>query len=349
MGLGQAIAELRGGLSGMLGWLILHTGIGAAGTWLARRYALQRNLLDLPGARRSHDVATPRGGGIAIVLALVVAAVALALRAPGQGILMTAFAVGLLLVAAVGWIDDHRPLSPWLRLSVHVLAGGVFAAAMQHGFGNVWVSLSTFAATVVLTNVWNFMDGINGIAATQALLAAVALALAGAGVWMLVALALAAACLGFLPFNFPRARIFMGDVGSGAIGFAIAALATVVVARQGNDAMSLMLPLSPFLVDAGLTLLRRLVRGERWWTPHTQHAYQVWARRRGHAVVTLAYVAWSAAGVAVMIVMDGLPAIIMLRICIAWYVAAVLAWWWVQRLETGGNGTERVPMKKSSE
>jgi len=333
----------------MLGWLILHTGIGAAGTWLARRYALQRNLLDHPGARRSHDVATPRGGGIAIVLALVVAAVALSLRAPGQAAVMAAFAVGTLLVAMVGWIDDHRPLSPWLRLSMHVLAGAVFAVAMQHGFGNVWMSLSAFAATVALTNVWNFMDGINGIAATQALLVAMAVALLASGVWMLVALALAAACLGFLPFNFPRARIFMGDVGSGAIGFAIAALAAVAVAQQGHDAISLLLPLSPFLVDAGLTLLRRLVRGERWWTPHTQHAYQVCARRRGHAVVTLAYVAWSATGLAAMIVMDGVPAIIMLRICVAWYLAAVLAWWWVQRLETGGNGTERMPMKKSSE
>ena len=333
----------------MLGWVILHTGIGAAGTWLARRYALQHDLLDHPGARRSHDVATPRGGGIAIVLALVVAAVALALRAPGQATLLAAFAVGTLLVATVGWIDDHRPLSPWLRLSVHVLAGAVFAAAMQHGFGDVWISLFAFAATVALANVWNFMDGINGIAATQALLVALALALAAGGVWMLVALALAAACAGFLPFNFPRARIFMGDVGSGAIGFAIAALFLMVVAGQGEAAAWLLLPLSPFLVDAGLTLLRRIVRGERWWTPHTQHAYQVWARRSSHAVVTLAYVAWSAMGVAGMIVLNGLPAIIMFRICVAWYLAAVLAWWWVQRLETGGNGTERMPMKKSNE
>ncbi len=327
----------------MFGWLILHTGIGAAGAWLARRYALQHDLIDQPGARRSHHVATPRGGGIAIVLALLVAAVALALRVPAHAVPMAAFAVGVLMVAAVGWVDDHRPLSPWVRLSVHVVAGAVFATAMQYGYGDVWVSLLAFAATVVFANVWNFMDGINGIAATQAMIVAIAITLVIGGAWSFIALALAAACLGFLPFNFPRARIFMGDVGSGSIGFAIAALTGVAVGGQGVEAAWLLLPLSPFLVDAGLTLLRRIVRGERWWTPHTQHAYQVWARRRGHAVVTLAYVAWSATGVVAMIALNGLPAIIMSCICVAWYLAAVLAWWLVQRLEPVARDRNECP------
>lgn len=349
MGHGQAIAELRGGLTCMFGWLILHSGIGAAGTWLARRYALQRDLLDHPGPRRSHQVATPRGGGIAIVLALLVAAIALTLRDPAHAVLMTAFVVGVLLVAAVGWIDDHKPLSPWVRLSVHVLAGALFAVAIQYGFGNVWLSLLALVAVLVLTNIWNFMDGINGIAATQTMLAASAVALLAGGAWAFVGAALAAACLGFLPFNFPRARIFMGDVGSGSIGFAIAALTAVAVGEQGIDAAWLLLPLSAFMVDAGLTLLRRILRGEAWWTPHTQHAYQVWARRSGHVVVTLAYVAWTSLGLVAMVAFEGLPALFMLCICLAWYMSAALAWWMLQRMQPAAQGYERMPTKKNNE
>lgn len=333
----------------MLGWLILHAGIGTAGTWLARRYALQRDLLDHPGARRSHHVATPRGGGVAIVLALLVATVAMALRDPAHAVPMAAFVAGLLMVAGVGWVDDHRPLSPWVRLAVHVLAAAVFAAAIQHGFGNAWVSLLAFVAVLVLTNVWNFMDGINGIAATQAVLVGAALALALAGSWMFVAMALAAACVGFLPFNFPRARIFMGDVGSGAIGFAIAALVALAAVRQGVGAGWLLLPLSAFLVDAGLTLSRRMLRGEHWWTPHTQHAYQVWARRSGHVVVTLAYVAWTLLGVAAMAAFEGRSVFFMLCTCMAWYASAASAWWTLQRMETTSQGSGRMPIKKSGE
>ncbi len=277
----------------MFEWLVVHVCIGVAGTWLARRYALRQSLIDEPGERRSHTVATPRGGGVAIVISLVVAAVALGLRQPQQAPLMLAFGIGLLLVAGIGWVDDHRPLSPWLRLGVHVLASGLFAVAIGDVYDSVALGIAAFVATLVLTNVWNFMDGINGLAASQALIAALGLAWMAGGVWSLLALALTAACAGFLPFNFPRARIFMGDVGSGAIGFALGALCVVAGARLGEKAPLVLLPVLVFLVDAGLTLVRRLLRGERWWTPHTQHAYQAWARGMGHTRVTLAYAAIS--------------------------------------------------------
>ncbi len=332
----------------MLAWLILHSGIAAAGTWLARRYALQRDLLDHPGERRSHAVATPRGGGIAIVVALLVAAVALAMRDPSQGLLLGTFGIGMTLVAGVGMVDDHRPLSPWVRLLVHAVAGAIFALAIQYVFGQVWLSLLAFATTVALTNIWNFMDGIDGIAASQALLLGVALASILGGSWMLIALALAAACAGFLPFNFPCARIFMGDVGSGAIGFAIAGLGAAAVGMQGLDVVWLLLPLSAFLVDAGFTLARRVMRSEHWWQPHVQHAYQVWARRSGHVVVTLAYVAWTLTGLATMTVFRGSSTIFMLAFCLVWYVFAALAWWTLQRLEPPAEPVEEV-MKKDIE
>ena len=315
----------------MFEWLAVHFCIGVAGTWLARRYALRQSLIDQPGERRSHSVATPRGGGIAIVISLLVAAVALGLRQPAQAPLMLAFGVGLLMVAGIGWVDDHRPLSPWLRLGVHVVASGLFALVVGDLYDSVWLALAAFVATLVLTNVWNFMDGINGLAASQALLAAVGLAWLAGGAWGLLALALAAACAGFLPFNFPRARIFMGDVGSGAIGFALGALCVVAGARLGEKFALVLLPVSVFIVDASLTLLRRLLRGERWWTPHTQHAYQAWSRAAGHARVTACYAAVSL--LVIIASWGGVPrdAFFIAGITIAWYMCCAFFWLVLQK------------------
>ena len=113
-------------------WLLLHFGIGVSATWLARRYALRRALLDQPGERRSHASPTPRGGGISIVVALLVAAALLWAQTP-SGWWLPLFAVGLALVAGIGLVDDHRPLSPWLRLAVHAVAAGCLAAASWMG------------------------------------------------------------------------------------------------------------------------------------------------------------------------------------------------------------------------
>lgn len=319
----------------MLTWLSLFFAMTLAGTWLARRYALQRRLLDEPGERRSHAVATPRGGGIAIVLAVLVATVALALRHPVHVPLLAAFGIGLAAVAGVGWIDDHRPLSPWSRLVVQAMAGLVFAIAVIHVYDNVGLGLAAFAAVVVLTNVWNFMDGIDGLAASQALIVAVGLALIMAGPAAALAWALAAACAGFLPFNFPRARIFLGDVGSGALGYALACLTMLASARLDVSAALLLLPLAPFLVDAGLTLLRRMLRGERWWTAHVQHAYQVRARQSGHVFVTLTCAAASLLGWLIMVLAWDTSPVFIVSSITTWYMSGVFLWLWLQRSRLG--------------
>lgn len=318
----------------MLFWLLLHFLIAAAGTLLARRYALQRDLLDHPGERRSHQVATPRGGGIAIVVAMLVAILALALRDPSQRWLLGGFGVGLVLVAAVGMVDDHRPLPASLRLAVHALAGMVLAISVQMAAGNPWLSAMAFLSVIVLTNIWNFMDGINGLATSQALLLALALAWLLGGSWALLAGALAASCTGFLPFNFPRARIFLGDGGSGGIGYCLAGLGTIAALTEGAAALWLLLPLSAFMVDAGLTLLKRVVQRERWWEAHTRHAYQAWARVVGHTRVTLAYASWTATTVAVMIVLRSTPVALALALCVVTYLAASVVWWRLERMES---------------
>lgn len=272
----------------VLPWLALHFFIAAAGTWLARGYALRQQLMDAPGERRSHSVATPRGGGIAIVFSLLLATAWLGWLAPQDRLLLASFAGGLLLVAGVGWWDDHRPLSPWWRLLVHALAATLLAGATWTATGAWLPTVTAWLAVMALVNIWNFMDGIDGIATTQAALCALAFLFVLHGPWAWLAGALFAACLGFLPFNFPRARIFLGDVGSGALGFALAGLLTVAYS-SAKPSWWLILPMLPFLVDAGFTLLSRILRGERWWTPHVGHVYQRAARRFGHFRVTLAY------------------------------------------------------------
>ena len=331
----------------MLYWLVLHFAIGLAGTWLAREYAIRRELIDHPGERRSHDVPTPRGGGIAIVIALLVASCVLGWRNPQQIVLIAGFVTGLLLVAGVGMVDDHRPLSPWLRLGVQALSAVVLALAVAGTSGNLHTSLIAFVAVMVLTNVWNFMDGINGIAATQAALVAGGLVLVVGGIWAWVALALFAACLGFLPFNFPKARIFLGDVGSGALGYAIATLLVVSLMNGPLSTLLLLLPLSAFLADSGLTLLRRIVKRERWWTPHAQHAYQRWASRSGsHVAVTFMYAGWTIAAwlLAWWLVPKTEGQVVLL--CLVWFTMAAASWAWLQRLHEVGSGPRTAATKK---
>src|SRR5690606_35962360 len=238
------------GWAGLALWLLTGLALGWAGTWLARGYALRLQLIDQPGERRSHRDATPRGGGIAIVLVLLVAMAVLAARAPARIPELALAAAGLVLVAGIGWIDDHRPLPATLRLGVHVLAAGLLCTGLLlAGAGPLDVA-AAFVAAVVLTNVWNFMDGINGIAASQAVLVATAYALfAAQGPVFWLGLALAAGASGFLPFNFPRARIFMGDVGSGALGYALAALLALSSLHADPGVRILLLfPLLPFLL-----------------------------------------------------------------------------------------------------
>lgn len=315
--------------------------IGAAGTALAIRYAHARALLDHPGDRRSHQVATPRGGGIAIVAAILVVGSVLLWRPPGgegsSAAVLMPFLVGLALVAAIGWMDDHRPLSAAARLLVHAVAAATFSIAIWWATGHPGFALAAFLAPLVLTNVWNFMDGINGIAATQAVVVAGFLSFALSGVWMTLALAMVAATWAFVPFNFPRARVFMGDVGSGALGFALGALLAVAawrvveVAPSGISAMLLALPFSAFLIDATLTLVRRMLRGERWWAPHAQHAYQGAARVLGHGSVTMGFLGWTLIACALAWLGWGRSDIFVVTLVAVWYTLGAASWWRIQR------------------
>jgi UDP-N-acetylmuramyl pentapeptide phosphotransferase/UDP-N-acetylglucosamine-1-phosphate transferase len=335
MGLGEAAAELRGGVMALAAWATLSFAIALAGTWLARRYALRAALLDHPGERRSHAVATPRGGGIAIVAAMIPVFAVLCMRDAQSRLLLVPPAIGLLLVAGIGWYDDHRPLPASLRLAVHAVAASLLAWALHAAGGGAMVAAGGFVLALVLVNVWNFMDGIDGLAASQALLAALAYALfAGIGSGDAIAwlgMALAAGCAGFLPFNLPRARIFLGDVGSGALGYLVAVLAAL--SSRGADAPRaalLMLPLLAFAVDASLTLGRRILRRERWWEPHVQHAYQAAARRYGHGPVMAGFLGWTSVASTFMLSLRQAPAIVIICATTVSLALACGAWWALQ-------------------
>ncbi|WAH66361.1 MraY family glycosyltransferase [Xanthomonas hortorum] len=308
-------------------WCLAHLVVAALGTWLLRRYALHRRLLDQPGERRSHVIATPRGGGMAIVAAILLGCIAATVFWPTARPVIGWFAVWLVLVAGVGWWDDHRPLSARLRFAIHLMASASLGVLVSHSTGNVWDGVLSAVASVVLINVWNFMDGINGLASSQAALAALAFAFVLPGAWAWAGLAVAASCLGFLPFNFPRARIFLGDGGSGALGYVLAALLALTVATGQVSWWIGWLPLTAFLVDAGFTLLSRMLAGQRWWEPHAQHVYQRLARRlETHVPVTGVYFAFSVAAFCLYVLIRHDPVWMQVVGALTWGAGATAIW-----------------------
>lgn len=305
-------------------------GISAVGTGWATAYARRRGMLDQPGERRSHATATPRGGGIGIVLAMMLALGLLGWWRDAPS--WWAMAVGLLLVAGVGWWDDHRSLLIVARLCAHVGAGAALALGLHLQGAGLPAALAALVLVPVLVNAWNFMDGIDGLAVSQALLCAIGLACLLAGPWQLLGIVLAAACLGFLPFNLAPARIFLGDVGSGALGYAMAAMIAGGVATLPAAAWPLMaLPPMAMLGDSGLTLGWRIATRQPWWQPHVQHLYQRCSRRWGHARVTAGYAVWTCVAIGIMLCMLGSRMPVTLLVVAVMALLWLLAWVWMHR------------------
>jgi Fuc2NAc and GlcNAc transferase len=264
-------------------------------TLLQRRYALRRGLMDLPNERSSHTTPTPRSGGVAIVSATLLGMLALHRMELLDAALCRALLGGGIAIAVIGYLDDRFGLSALLRLVVHLAAaswllfclGGL--PALSFGGAPVdlgWIgNILGVAAIVWVINLFNFMDGIDGIAASEAMFVAVAAAMlthaAGNSSIFAPALVFAAACGGFLVWNWAPARIFMGDVGSGFLGFVVASLALGAARTQPSAAILFLILGGAFFVDATTTLVRRMVRGEHFYQAHRIHAYQWLARRYG--------------------------------------------------------------------
>jgi len=282
--------------------------LAVAGAWwgvgLTRRYALRR-LIDLPNERSSHQQPTPRGGGLGLTFAhLGVMTVAMLLTIV-QPDLFKAVAVGGVAVATIGFLDDHGHVDARLRLLCHALAfswavwwfGGL--PAVDFGWGPVnlgWLGSALLMLYLAwFLNLFNFMDGIDGIAAVQAVTMTVSAALliaansndwgAGFPLWLL-----AASSLGFLWWNWPPAKIFMGDVGSGYLGYALGVLALWTVVEGWLTPWVWLILGGTFLADATVTLAVRALSRVSVATAHRSHAYQRLSRHwRSHRRVTLSF------------------------------------------------------------
>ena len=272
-------------------------------TAVIRKVALARGVLDVPGSRSSHTLPTPRGGGVAIVLTVLAAIVVLNSCGAMSHTLASALLFGGALVALVGLADDVRSVSVALRLAVQFVAISWCVWSLGRlppvNFGIAVVDLGaagSLAAVIFLVwflNLYNFMDGIDGIAGVEAVSVMVFAAIlmswqGGMQSIALLAEVVAASVLGFLVWNWPPAKIFMGDSGSGFLGFCVGAIAWMTIAEDRLSMWVWLILLGVFIVDATLTLLRRWLRGARLAQAHRSHAYQWLSRRCGsHLKVTL--------------------------------------------------------------
>jgi Fuc2NAc and GlcNAc transferase len=268
-----------------------------------RQIVLARGVLDVPNSRSSHVLPTPRGGGLAIVLTVLLAITAMYMRGIITGTVAAALLVGGPMVALVGFIDDLRSVSALARLAVQfaALCWCVWSLGplppVNFGFAVINLGIIGTAVAVIFLvwflNLYNFMDGIDGIASVEVIsVMAFATLLVfwqdGDSGTVLLLLVIAASVAGFLIWNWPPARIFMGDAGSGFLGFCVGAIAWATIVSGRFSVWVWLILLGAFIVDATVTLLRRWLRGARLAEAHRSHAYQRLSRKYGsHLKITL--------------------------------------------------------------
>jgi UDP-N-acetylmuramyl pentapeptide phosphotransferase/UDP-N-acetylglucosamine-1-phosphate transferase len=314
------------------------------GVWLIRRYAEKRQLLDHPNERSSHSLPTPRGGGLAIVV-LVVATGVWAMtsgiesnQAPVDLRRNIVYIVCGIVIAFLGWRDDLHSVSPKVRFAVQALVAavsiwgmGYFKAVTIPFVGEIQLGVVglviTFLWIIGLTNAYNFMDGIDGIGGGVAFAAGLGWALLVSNIPYLansfvfwIALAISASSLGFLGHNWHPAKIFMGDVASTFLGYSFAVMPLLASDKEGDALMLGTLLLWTFIMDAGVTFIRRAIQRENVLAAHRTHLYQrLVTGGYSHAAVSSMYIvltlvalrlasAWSEGNqVASALILFGLP------------------------------------------
>jgi Fuc2NAc and GlcNAc transferase len=332
------------------GWIFLIALISAALlTGLLRRYALATRLIDIPNERSSHNSPTPRGGGLSIVIVFLLGLPVLSMMGVLAPEAMWAIFGAGAWVALVGFLDDHGHIPARWRLLAHFI-GAAWGLYFLGGLPPLVISLPTsslgihtldlgwigqiFAILylVWLLNLYNFMDGIDGLASIEAItvcLGGALLYLPGSeaiGQWTAPIL-LAMTVAGFLFWNFPPARIFMGDAGSGFLGIVLGLFSIQAAWINPQFFWSWLILLGVFIVDATLTLFRRFLRGEKIYEAHRSHAYQYASRYYGsHKTVSLAIGAINACWLTPMALWVGLAGLnALLGLVLAYLPLMVLA------------------------
>ncbi len=316
--------------------VLLVVGASALGTGLLVPAVLAQagraGLIDTPNARSAHTRPTPTGGGLAVMPVLLLCWCAVAWAMGDRFLLISAVAAAGLV--ALSLADDRRPLSPGPRLLAHglcVAAGLAALPAQALVFQGLLPPLAdrlvAGLAWLWFVNLFNFMDGIDGLAGSEAVVIAGGIALAGIGL-ALPAAAVMGASLGFLRFNWPPARLFLGDVGSVPLGFLLGAL-LLAAAVAGAWPLALILP-AYFWADASLTLAGRALAGEPVWRAHNGHFYQKAARAYGGHRPVLVRV-WALNGVMVALAAAqawlGMPPLAAVALAAAATLALIL-WFW---------------------
>lgn len=274
-------------------------------TKLMRNYAIKKNIIDNPNDRSSHSIPTPRGGGVAVVISYISGLFFLIYSQQLDLQIGLALIIAGFVIALLGFLDDHGHINSMLRLAVHFLVA-IGVVISLGGFSEVTAFNGLqlgFIANIIavlflvwLLNLYNFMDGINGIASVEAITTVVSMAilyyilnttLNSDILWLL-----AACVFGFLLWNFPKAKIFMGDACSGFLGLTLGILALIALKENLALFCAWIICLGVFVVDATYTLIKRVLSGYKMYDAHRSHSYQILSRKCGsHTPVTLAVAA----------------------------------------------------------
>jgi Fuc2NAc and GlcNAc transferase len=265
--------------------------LGCFGAWLIQNCGFKLGIVDVPNERSSHEHVIPKGGGIGILAAFVFCVVYLGLN--------KSFWVPSLVLSLVSFAGDRLDLKPRLRLLIQFGCSAVFLVGffvLSHF--NILFFIFIVPLSVYITgtsNFYNFMDGINGIAGITGVVGFILLAVYGHiegidSIYPVLAVAMAFSCLGFLPFNIPKAKVFMGDVGSVLLGFVFGCL-VVIMAKSLLDFVCLAAFLFPFYADELTTMAIRIKNGDSLTLPHRKHLYQILVNEGGidHWKISLSY------------------------------------------------------------
>lgn len=299
----------------IFGYIFIGVVFGAIGAKTISMLASKIDLIDYPGPRSSHFHPIPKAGGIGIALSVFF--LCFTEKMP------TAFCLPVLLIIVLGFLSDRYKILPKYRFIIQSVIA-VFFVCYHNTFNEhgLWISIFFILFIVATTNFFNFMDGINGLAAMTGVIAFGLLALFSSIILknhqvFLTSLILTASCAGFLPFNFPRAKVFMGDVGSIFLGF-VFAVSVIKLSFSINIFLCLVMFLCVFYSDAVLTIYYRWRKGENLFKAHRQHLYQYMCNELGlpHWKVTLLY-----AGVQIIF---GFSAIFMYNRGVKWQIALFL-------------------------
>lgn len=263
-------------------------------SWILLRILLKHHrglfALDRPNKRSMHVQPIPRGGGIVIAGLFVLGSIFFIPTWPGIHRCLVALVGGTLVISIVGWLDDQKSLNSFTKFTVQLVIGVICVGLIQpettiYLFTEKMVDLTSFILIPVIVlwitwimNVFNFMDGIDGLVASQTIVNAFVLSIwffyIGDTSIALVCLILCGATSGFIFYNWAPAKIFLGDSGSLSVGLIFGVLAIYGVTKHEMPVIGFIVLYGIFLADTGITLLHRMLKGERWWEPHDQHFYQ---------------------------------------------------------------------------